>query len=323
MRRQLMGFYVLLILVLCCFVVFASCMAPPPLFRVGSNTWLGYEPLYLARDLGHYKQAPIRFIEMPNSSEVLQAFRNGVLEAAALTLDEALSVLQDGYDLQIVLVMDFSQGGDVVMARPPINSPAALRGQRIGVEKTAVGAIMLDAVLHEADLSVSEVQLLPLPLDMHESAYVAGELDAVVTFEPVRSRLLAQGAEIIFDSRQVPGRIVDVLVVSREVLHNEHQKTLKQLLRGYFAALAYLQKQPEKAAKNMSKRLKLPPAQVLQSLQDIHQPSLAENHRLLGEPPQLLDTAQTLQRLMLKQNMLYRHSSLDNMFSAAALPKLP
>ncbi len=317
------GFYSFIALASSALLLLSSCSSPPPLFRVATNTWVGYEPLYLARDLGHYDHAPIRFIEMPNTSEVLQAFRNGVLEAAALTLDETLTLLQDGYDLRVVLVFDFSQGADVVMARPPIKTPADLKGQRVGVENTAVGATLLDAALRHAQLRVSDITLLRLPIDQHERAYLDGEVDAVVTFEPTRSRLLTQGARVIFDSGQIPQRIVDVLVVSADAVQKPHLPTLKALLQGYFAALTYLQTEPEKAAEKMSKRLKLPPQQVLQALQGLHFPSLSENHRLLGDNAQLLSSVQALQALMLKHHLLRRPASLERLLNATALAQIP
>lgn len=114
--------------------------APEPLLRIGTNTWPGYEPLYLARSLGYYEGSPITLVELTSASEVIHALRSGTLEGAALTLDEVLTLLDDGFDLKVVLVMDFSNGGDVLLAKPGIDSTADLRGKRIAVEYTAVGA---------------------------------------------------------------------------------------------------------------------------------------------------------------------------------------
>lgn len=128
--------------------------------RIGTNNWPGYEPLYLARDLGHYKGTPIKLVELPSTSEVMHALRNRTLEGAALTLDETLTLLDSGFHLKIILVMDFSDGGDVLLAKPEIASLSALRGKRVAVEYTAVGAIILDAALNAAGLSASDITIV-------------------------------------------------------------------------------------------------------------------------------------------------------------------
>ncbi len=128
---------------------------PAPPLRVGSNVWPGYETLYLARSLGIFASTPIKLVELPSVTEVTHAFRNGGLEVAALTLDEALALLQQDTSLRVILVVDVSNGGDAVLARPEITSLAQLKNRRIGVENSAVGAIMLDGLLTTANKSVA------------------------------------------------------------------------------------------------------------------------------------------------------------------------
>ena len=85
----------------------ASCSREPgrPL-RVGTNVWPGYEPLYLAESLSFYDGARVKFVEYPSTTEVMRAFRGRELEAAAVTLDEALMLARSDADFSIVLVFD-------------------------------------------------------------------------------------------------------------------------------------------------------------------------------------------------------------------------
>jgi ABC-type nitrate/sulfonate/bicarbonate transport system substrate-binding protein len=177
-------------------------------FRIAANIWPGYEPLHLAAKLGYFAPLPVTVHEMPSSSASLHAFRNRTVDAAALTLDETLLLAQDGIDLRIILILDVSNGADVLMARPEITQPADLRGRRIGVENTALGAYVLSRALEQAGLLPTEVQVVSLTVDRHEEAYLTGEVDAVVTFEPVRTKLLDRGARILFDSRRLPDEIL-------------------------------------------------------------------------------------------------------------------
>ena len=101
--------------------------------------------MHLAQSLKYFDTKQVRLVELANASQSSQAMRNGTVDAAMLTLDEVLNLKQNGLDLRIVLVMDVSNGADVLMANPSIAKLADLRGKRVGVESSAVGAVMLDA----------------------------------------------------------------------------------------------------------------------------------------------------------------------------------
>lgn len=289
-----------------------SCSDSPAPLRVGTNIWIGYEPFYIARELGYYRDNTIKLLEMNNATEVSSALRAGLLDAAALTLDEALVIKQDLPDLRIALVMDSSAGADVLLGKSNIHSLPELKGKRIGVETTAVGAILLQAALDAAQLTAQDVEIVSLSVDEHTDAFESGRVDAVVTFDPVRTRLLQSGAKTLFDSRAIPNRIIDVLVV-RGTDAKEHKKQLRKLIEGHFSALDYLKQQPEKALRLMSTRLRAEPAQIADMLNGVHIQDRQENLSLLSGTPSPLDQqAGKLVRLMQDQRMLAKSVDLNH-----------
>ena len=105
----------------------------------------------------------------------MMALVNGRVPAAALTLDELLQVREGGVDARAILVFDASHGADVVMGHPSVTSLAQLRGRRIGVEDTALGALMLARLLESAGLKAVDVVKVPMTADQHVAAYERGE----------------------------------------------------------------------------------------------------------------------------------------------------
>ena len=192
----------------------ASCTTAEPPLRVAVNGWIGYAPLFLAQDLGHVPENTVRLVEFPSNTASMMALVNREVAAAALTLDELLAAREGGLQVRAAMVFDESCGADVVMAHPRIDSLAALRGKRLGVESTAVGALMLSRLLAAASLTPTDLVKVPLTADQHVAAYAAGDIDAVITFEPMASRLRDQGAHALLDSSHFPGLIVDVLAVA-------------------------------------------------------------------------------------------------------------
>ena len=291
---------------------------PEPSLRVGTNIWPGYEPLYLARSLGYYDNTPIKLIELNSASDVIHAMRNGSLEAAALTLDEALTMSQDGIKLKLVLVMDFSDGGDVLLVKPELDTLQDLRGKTVAVENTATGAVLLDGALQLAGLTVSDINITSCTIDEQLDCYRTA--DAVVTFEPIKTQLLKLGAKQLFDSSQIPNRIVDVLVVLEQATQT-NPRAIKQLVNGYLKAQYYLTAKPDDAARRVAPRMAISPEEVLSSFEGINIPSLQQNQELLlSQPAEIEVIADRLMRFMLKNNLLRDEVETDGLSDGSFLP---
>ncbi len=287
-------------------LLLSACNPPEKPLRLGTNVWIGYETLYLAQKLGYYDELPLKLVEMPSATEVMHAFRNHMLEMAALTLDEALFLKQTENDIQIILVFDFSNGGDVLLGQPGLDNLKALKNKTVGVENSAVGAILLDGALTAASLSPIDIKIVPLTINKHLMAFKSRQVDALITFDPIKSELLSAGANNLFDSSQIPGRIVDILVVRKSIVE-QHPKVLKSLISGYFEALAYLKTFPDIAYQKIAPRMGLSAQALPAQYAGIKIPDKIENIQLLSaHKPKLLNTVEHLLALMQNKKLLHR-----------------
>lgn len=264
------------------FVALLGCQPESDSIRIGSNRWLGYAPIYLADDLGWTAPSGIRLVEYPNTTGVLRGFRNGMLDAAMLTLDETL-LLQDSaaeLDLEIILVTNVSAGADALFARAPLTNLKDLAGQRIGVENTALGAYFLSRVLDQAGLRIDDLQVVSLPVHEQAAAFAAGDVDAVITFASEGPTLESKGARRIFDSRRLPGEIVDVLVVDRQRVTREQRRRLRGL---WFDALRTWQDNRGETDPRLHARLGLTPMALQVTLDGLLMGDRAVNREWFDE----------------------------------------
>ncbi len=309
--RLSIRFGVLLLVVL----TVAGCEKQQQSIRLGTNAWPGYEPLYLAREIGHLDQNRIKLIGYSSADEVISAFRNRSIEAASLTLDEALLLLDNGLPIKVILVHDVSHGADVILARPDIKEISDLEGRSIAVESSALGVYVITRALQKHNLEPDSVQIKHLDVNQHEEAYLAGEVDAVVTFEPFYTRLRDLGAEEIFTSREIPGEIIDVLVVHEDI-YQSRLEDLRYLTRSWFKALDYFEAKPLKAAEIMSRRLKLSRQEVLASYLGMELPTHEQNKAMLLEGDTLL---RNLAEVMSEHQLVSDDIKLEQVLSADAL----
>lgn len=305
----------LLVLFLISFTFVGCLQSPPPPLRVGMTSWLGFSHLYLAETLHYYNEVPIRLLEYPSGSEMTQAFRNGELEVIGTSMADALILAEVEADYRVVLITDSSHGADVILSKPSITTLKDLVNRRVGIETIAVGAYLLNRSLEQVGLSSRDVQLVPLGVAEQEMAYQTGAIDALVTYEPVRSHLLETGANQLFDSSQIPDEIVDVLVVHRKVLERQ-RSNLETLVNGWFQAYQYSQEHIQETANQMAPLYDLTPAQFLTSLSGIRVPDLVKNQQLLSQPDSvLLKGIERLQTMMQQQNLLKKQIDSKTLLS--------
>lgn len=299
-----------------------GCKREPHALRIASHVWAGYEFMFLARREGWTSPQDSTLVETGSSTESVQLLATGKVDGAALTLDELLRARERGLPLTAVLVFDVSMGADVLLARPGITALAQLKGKRVGYERSAVGALMLYKALEMAALQASDVKTVELTYDQQPKAWRNGEIDALITFEPLSSHLRGAGANSLFDSSQIPDTIFDVLAVMPSALEI-HQDALRRLVAGHFRGLTSFRKNPYDTAYRMAERFQLPPKEVIGAFKGLELPNERRNLRLLlGEGAIIPIAARELAQILARAGILKTgRSDFSNLVSAAFIPR--
>jgi NitT/TauT family transport system substrate-binding protein len=281
-----------------------QCAAPGRPLRIGLVVWPVYELAVLARSLGRLDSKRVHLLDYGSSSEALRAYQRGVIDGVALTTSNVIELLALSSKDRIVLVIDVSTGGDALVASANIKSVPDLKGRRIGLETGSLGLLVLSRALEHGDLARTDVHVVPVDASGQEAAFNAGVVDAIVTYEPTRSTLVARGARDIFNSSMMPNEIVDVLVV-RESAVREREQALAHLMDAWFFALDYLRRHPVDAAARVAPREDLTADAYLASLKGVKILNRDENQRWLsGDAPLLDDHLASLADVMLRTGLL-------------------
>jgi len=313
--------------VLACLVLslaLSGCMRQPETaLRIGTNVWIGSEPLYLARELGRLDPAAVQLVEYPSASEVLRAFRNQAIDGMVISLDELFGLAADGFQPRIILVVDVSHGADVVVGRRGMRTMGDLKGKSVAVESSALGAFVLSRALALNGMQASDVNVVHLESNEQTGAFERGQVDGAVTFDPYRAQFLQAGARTLFDSAQIPGEIVDLLAVRASAIDKE-PKAIQALLAGWFDAIDYMTRNPKDAARQMGIRQQTSGEQFLAAQKGLHVPSRDENLRMLGgTTPELAVTGRRLMSLMVEAKLLRAQLDIEGLLAPGPLADLP
>ncbi len=270
---------------------------PPALLRIGLNTWPGYEFIFLAQEQGLFAKAGIsvQLIEFPSLGDSRLAFERGQLDVMATTLSEVLLAKEHlQYCPPIFYVIDYSTGGDVILAQSSLTKIADLRGKRIGLELGSVNMYLLARALEKSNLTLDDVILVPMTPDVMKYAFYNRTVDAVVTYPPLSVILQQTGqTQQLFSSRAIPQEIIDVLVVQSDVLATRIDE-LVAFIRALEEAVQYSLTYPNKAYPLMAEREGISPQTFSQILtQQLQVIPLAEQ-RPFFEPQGILEQTLTL-----------------------------
>jgi NitT/TauT family transport system substrate-binding protein len=210
----------------------------------------------------------------------------------------------DAPDVRIVWQMDQSEGADAVVARARFPEASTLRGARVGYESTALGAYVVARFLAQSGLRPQDVVLVPLPLDEHLPAWRAGTVDAICTYEPTLSHLLREGAHTVWDSRSIPGELVDVLVVTRSTLEAQLPCVI-DLVRRWDEVRTHWLQEPRALAPKLAPRLGLPPEHVPAAFRGLVLAGLDANEAaFFGNPPTLEQSLRKVRDVMIREALV-------------------
>ncbi len=289
---------------------------PPPL-RIGLSVWPPYEMPFLARDLGYFEDTSFHLVNIRTPDGVMRAYRNGMIDAVAVTAEYAVEFAALGGDDRVVLVIDVSNGADALIARPEIADLAGLRGKRIGVGLQALGLHVLRRALDAGGLSLDDVTIVPMDLAGQPDAFARDLVDAVVTYEPTRTNLLDGGARQLFSSAQMPGEIVDVLVMRQTVI-DQRPREVQALVDGWLRAVNRYRADPAGAARRMAPREGMTPDAVIDAFHGIMLLDREANQRMLGgRQPTLVPTLERLAQTMVEFRLLDHAPPVDDLVTDA------
>lgn len=254
-------------------------------FNLSVNTWVGFGPYWLAQEKGFFKDegVDVNISVVDDSAQRKAIMVKGDIDGLGDTVD--LLVLERDEKVPAVAVqqIDVSNGADGILATDDIKTVQDLKGKKIAVQKNFVSESFLNYVLKKNGLKTTDVQMIDMEAGSAGAAFVAGQVDVAVSFEPWLSKAKERkgGGHVLVSSADVPGVLVDALSINEKYL-KEHPGTVKKVMRAWFRAVEYIKQNPDESNAIMAKYYKISPQEYKEMISGLTWPSLEENKAYLG-----------------------------------------
>ncbi len=291
--------------------------------KIGINEWTGYDPFILADKVGFFEKnnVSVEIKRFASATDEVEALKNGEIHGGGFTLDEAFSIIDSGFNSKIVLVVDYSMGGDMLVGQKEVTNTRQLVGKTIGFEGSVVGEFLLDRALRESHVKRNQVKLIDIQADEWLSAFKEKKIDALVCFNPIATRLLHDyEANLLFSSADMPFEIIDVLLFSAS-FYDSNQLAITNILKAWFETLQYITTDLEEAADIISIEKNISPKEYKTSLNDLISVDFETNKAIMDarSNENIYKYSQVIVDFMLTEGLLLQRINTDDIFQAEIL----
>ncbi|MBK8017060.1 MAG: ABC transporter substrate-binding protein [Betaproteobacteria bacterium] len=258
----------------------AAALAASPI-KIGTVIWIGYGPFYVADQLDLFKKSGVKVtMQVFNDPALIPpAVTGGSVDGGMVTYDQVISSVAKGSTMKVVMPIDYSNGGDAIVATKDITSIAQFKGQKIAFNPLSPSDFLLSYALQTNKLSEKDVMPVNMPPEGVPAGMASGGVKIGVTYEPSVSEIVAMDGgkkfHVVFSSKDAPGLITDVLIFKAEYI-KKNPAVVKALIQGYIDGLDYMKKNPAEAAKLIGKVMGVSEKEVMEQMSGVYNPTLQE-----------------------------------------------
>jgi NitT/TauT family transport system substrate-binding protein len=252
--------------------------------KLGYSDWPGWVAWQVAIDKGWLKESGLDItFQWFDYSASMDAFSAGKLDGVMVTNGDALVTGAAGAKNVMVLLTDYSDGNDMIVARPGIKSLEDLKGKKVGIEMGFVEHLLLLNGLVKNGMSEKDVTLVNTKTNDTPRMLASGQVDAIGAWQPNSGNAMRAlpGSLPVYTSAQAPGLIYDVITVSHASFA-ANEATYIKLAKVWDRTVKYINdpKTQDDAIKIMAKRVGLKPEQYKPLLKGTHLIDLAEAKKI-------------------------------------------
>lgn len=216
---------------------------------IGMSGWTGFAPLTLAKEAGIFEKNGLKvdIKKIPQASRHL-ALLSGDIQCAATTVETWVVWNANGVASTQIFQMDKSHGADGIAVRGDVASVADLKGKTIAASAPGTSPYFFLAwILKQNGLTLKDVKVVNMEPGPAAQAFVAGQNDAAMTYEPYLSTVRAapDKGKILATTLDYPA-VMDTVGCTPAFL-KENPQAAKALATSYFEALEMIKADPEKA----------------------------------------------------------------------------
>ena len=242
--------------------------------KVAYSDWPGWVAWEIGIKKGWFKEAgvDIEFVWMDYVAS-MEAYGAGKLDGVCMTNGDALVTGDAGKPSVGIIINDYSNGNDMLVATKDIPDVKALKGKTVGLEEGFVPHLLTLKALEQNGMKDTDITILNTATDKTPEVLKSGKVAAICAWQPNSGAALKEvpGSKPIFTSADAPGLIYDVLFVGPKTLARDREDWVK-VAKVWYRIVEYMkdEENTEEALEILSARVKVKPEEYEPFLDGTH-----------------------------------------------------
>jgi NitT/TauT family transport system substrate-binding protein len=271
--------------------------------RMATFTWFGYGPVFVAQEKDFFGDLNVEVKVIDDVTARYAAYQSGEFDIMPTTIDGAAIESTQGIDGKLFMMTDDSRGADGIIAKADIKTAQDLKGKTIAFPRGVASHFLLHTVLKNAGLGLGDIQ--PKILDdasMAAQAFMSGQVDAAVTWEPYISQVGSKG-HVLVTTKDMPESLPGTLWGSQKFVNNT--ANVQKFIIGWQKAIQFAKNNPAEANAIMAKGFGLKPAEIADGLTGLVFTQKTFNHAYLcGSTPKVAPKFDDAGKLWLAEKVI-------------------
>lgn len=295
---------------------------------IAYTPFTGYGALFVAKEKGFFKNkgVDVELQAIEGIGDRKQALVANKIQGMTATFDVAVSAVGEGVPLKCVWAFDASNGADgvIVRAGKGIETVADLKGREVAFHRGSASHFLLSTLLEKAGLTDNDIKVVDMKASEAASAFMAGKIDAAVTWEPYLSKAVAGGDKVLASTKDTPGLIADIITLREDFVKQNPDKA-QAIVAALAEATDYMKKNPEETSKILAAAFKMKPEDVNADIQTLKFYDLQENKAFFGtkeKPGPAFEVGKRAGEFYIKLKVLQKAPDLTTFIDSSFMEKV-
>jgi NitT/TauT family transport system substrate-binding protein len=230
---------------------FTSCShSEPKKLKIAVNSWIGYTPLFYAKEKGYLQALNIQLLPTVSLGESADIFSVAKVDMLTATQHELISLQKTFPSLDPIILMDRSNGGDMILSNRTIKELQKSKHIDVYLEIDSINSEMIQKFTENYNLNPNIMTYINQDQSQIQNLSFPQKADTlIVTYTPYDTTLESVGFKEIASTKDINSiLVIDAICATKELVskYNTKFKKLKMIID---KSIIEMQKNPQEAHK--------------------------------------------------------------------------
>lgn len=293
--------------------------------KVGVIVYPDLGPMYIAKEKDFFKKQGVNAeIVMLSLENMIPALQSGEVQMLATTVDMVPVIADAGIDAKEIFATSTSYGADGVVATSNVKSVTDLKGKKVYLYQGFPSHLFFRYLMEKNGLNKGDIELVNLNAEEVGSSFVAGKIDAGVTWEPWLSKATERkNGKVLLTTKDEPYIMVDTFMARTDAIQNR-RKDIKKVMKAYFEAADWWMANRDEGDEIIAKNFNLAKTDFSPMVETIKLTGLKENIDLFDATKEnnVIDLSKKAAKYYLEDGIIKNEVNVENYIDSSLVKEL-